>query len=223
MPTERRLRWATGAAALLLIAGFSGGCATDSDESPESSTAADPTTEPAADPTTEPTPSDDGGDEWHEIAFPGGTFSVPPTWEVQSYTVDGEELERGVHGLGLCVENENLVTGLAFVTWREGETDAAQVATDEVDRAVASFYGPRDPDINLKAPEETVDGAQVTASVRLGPGDNACEAREAILIVRTSPHADGSGTHVFLVLGEMGVEHSPAPSDVAEIADSLVV
>lgn len=243
MSTDRRAhtRFAaallTFAVALVALVALVAACGTGNEEQtgePAEPPTADETTaepaveaaseEPAEEPEEDPSSGDDADgieDDWQQADFGGGSFFVPPTWEVETYEAGGEESERAVYGRGHCGHDERLATGLAFVTWSEGETDAAAAAVEEVERAVDSFYGDRSPEVELGDIQEGGDWVGLPATVTLAISDDPCDAPEALLVIKAAPYPDGSGTFLYLVLGELGLPGSPSVAELTEISNAL--
>ncbi|ACQ79151.1 hypothetical protein Bcav_0890 [Beutenbergia cavernae DSM 12333] len=212
-----------------LLAGCAGGAG--SPEAPggeESSVSQDPPGEPSAgsgeEMTTTPSESPSAGPDdgaWQDVSFGNGTFSVPPSWEIDIVGEGDAETPRPVHGRGFCPDDPSLVTALALVTWTDETTDAHEAVAAEAERAAQHFYPGRSPRLTLDEVDDGGEWATVFAGVAMRPSDDPCDAPEAMLIVRGVPYPDGSGTFLFLVLGELGLPGSPPEDDLVRIASSL--
>lgn len=231
-------------AAGVLVAGMAA-CADEmtSDPEPTATTASEPTdtedneptgdTEPSDPPTTaEDAPEDDATtgdsdtgslpDDWERVEYGEYSFSVPPSWDVSQEEMDGQEVPRSSAGRGFCPEDPDQILASAALTWAEGETDPVQAVTDQAQRDVENYFSERAPEVEVGDVEHEGAWAAVPTTVELADTDDPCDGDEAMVVVKGAALEDGSGTILFVVVGELGLEDSPTPAELVEIANSFV-
>ena len=166
-------------------------------------------------------PSAAAGGDWQTVEYGWSSFTVPQSWDVQYEQVDDQEVPRPAYGRGFCDDAPNEVLGSVIITWAEGVTDPAEAVTAEAERAVDGLFGDRVAEHDVGKVREDGSWASVPTTIQLTPSDDPCDGSEALIVVKGVAYEDGSGTVLFIVVGELGLPDSPTPEDLVEIANSF--
>lgn len=199
----------------------------DASESPGADDAADGSESPSEAPVDdEETPADDGTapaapDGWQTLEYGPSTFSVPESWDVTFEEVDGEELPRTSYGEGFCEDAPDKMLAFVINTWVEGNPDPVDAVTTEAERLAERVFADRVAELQLGEVQQSGSWASVPATLQLAPSDDPCDGSEALVVVVGFAYEDGSGTGLFMVVGELGLPESPTPEDLVEIANSF--
>ena len=231
-----RMRRSAAMAAAAITMAVLGACAGEAVEDPppaqpsaEPSMAADGAEEeesPSEAPVEEePRPEDDdpapGSADWQTVEYGWSSFTVPGSWDVQYEQVDGQEVPRPAYGRGFCDDAPNEVLGSVIITWADAVTDPAEAVAAEAERAVAGLFGDRVAEYEIGEVLQDGPWASVPTAVQLKPSDDPCDGGEGMVVVKGVAYEDGSGTVLFIVVGELGLPDSPTPEDLVEIANSF--
>lgn len=227
------------AAVTMAMLGACAGEAIDDPEPAPSESTVDPSESPSGDDAAaaggdsseapvddDETPADDATttdapDGWQTIEYGASTFSVPESWDVRYEEVEGEELPRTSYGKGFCEDAPDDVLGLVINTWAEGNSDPVDAVTTEAERLAERVFADRIAELQLGDVQESGSWASVPATLQLAPSDDPCDGSEALVIVKGFAYEDGSGTGLFMVVGELGLPESPTPEELVEIANSF--
>ena len=159
--------------------------------------------------------------DWQTVEYGWSSFTVPQSWDVQYEQVDGQEVPRPAYGRGFCDDAPNEVLGSVIITWADGVTDPAEAVTAEAERAVDGLFGDRVAEHDVGKVREDGSWASVPTTMQLTPSEDPCDGSEALIVVKGVAYEDGSGTVLFIVVGELGLPDSPTPEDLVEIANSF--
>lgn len=171
-------------------------------------------------PASDSTPSDTP-DGWQTLEYGDSSFAVPHEWDVEMEEIDGDEVPRADYGRGFCPEAPDEVLAFVINTWAEGDSDAVAAVTAEAERLAETAFADRIAELQLGDVQESGSWASVPATVQLTASDDPCDGSEALVVVKGAAYEDGSGTRLFMVVGELGLPDSPTPEDLVEIANSF--
>ncbi|HIZ34262.1 MAG TPA: hypothetical protein H9815_00670 [Candidatus Ruania gallistercoris] len=229
-----RTRRGGALAAVAMTMALVGACTGEAVDEPSPDSTAEPTAAPGdggAEEGASEVPADDeqapdeepslADGDWQTIEYGESSFAVPQTWDVDREEVDGEEVPRASYGRGFCPDAPDEVLAFVINTWAEGNSDAGDAVATEAERLAETAFGDRIAELQLGDVQESGSWASVPATLQLTASDDPCDGSEALVVVKGAAYEDGSGTRLFMVVGEFGLPDSPTPEDLVEIANSF--